>query len=64
MSYIYKNLPVDIQEIIDNKIIESNPYQEFLICELNNYFYEKCYKYSQTPYNVNLPSMLYLIGED
>ena len=22
MSYIYKNLPVDIQEIIDNKIIE------------------------------------------
>jgi hypothetical protein len=64
MSYIYKNLPVDIQEIIDNKIIESNPYEEFIICELNNYFYENCYKYSQTPYNVNLPSMLYLIGEE
>tara|TARA_R110000744_G_scaffold364001_1_gene472435 strand:+ start:98 stop:313 length:216 start_codon:yes stop_codon:yes gene_type:complete len=63
MSHIYKNLPVDIQEIIDKEILDSNPYEESLISELNNYFYEKRYKYSNAPYNVYLPSVMYLIGE-
>jgi len=64
MSHIYKNLPVDIQEIIDKEILESNPYEESLMGELNNYFYERSYKYSQAPYNVYLPSIMYLIGEE
>ena len=63
MSNIYKKLPIDIQEKIDKYIIESNPYEEYLICDLNQYIYKKRYKYSKFPYNVYLPSIMYLIGE-